>query len=350
MVAAGAMPEPLRILLSDHAREQWGDAIVRVLDGRPHVLVGPAPGVDADVAFVSRDVTGRSTKHVLVPATKAFYDALLGAAGLRWVHLPSAGADRPVFVELQRRGVTLTTSSGASAAVVAQTALAGLLALARQFPKLMAAQRAHVWAPLIEPAMPRELAGQTAVIVGWGPIGQQLGTLLRLLGLRLVVVRASAAAAGPEVESVTYEQLASVLSRADWLILACPLTERTRSLVDSDALQLLPAGARLVNVARGEVVDESALIAALQSGRLSGAFLDVFAHEPLPEDSPLWDLPNVIVTPHSAGFSEGNAQRIAAMFLDNLDRRLAGKPLQRIVGVVAPQAGDFQDPVPVSPP
>jgi phosphoglycerate dehydrogenase-like enzyme len=334
-VATGALPGSLRILLSDHARQQWGDAIVRVLDGRPHALIAPAPGVDADIAFISRDVTGRSTKHVLMPATKAFYDVLLAAAGLRWVHLPSAGADRPVFVELQRRGVTLTTSSGASAAVVAQTALAGLLALARQFPKLTAAQRARVWAPLIEPVMPRELAGQTALIVGWGPIGQQLGALLRLLGLRLIAVRASQMPVGPDVEAVTYEQLSSVLPRADWLILACPLTERTRLLVDADALQLLPEGAHLVNVARGEVVDEPALVAALRAGRLAGAFLDVFTHEPLPQDSPLWDLRNVIVTPHSAGFSDGNAQRIAQMFLDNLQRWQAGQSLAHRVVVAA---------------
>lgn len=337
-VPAGPLPGLLRILLSDQAREQLGDAIGGVLEGQAHTLVLPAPGVDADVAFVSRDVTGLSTKHVLMPATKVFYDALLGAPGLRWVHLPSAGADRPVFAALQRRGVMLTTSSGASAAVVAQTALAGLLALARHFPRLMAAQRARTWAPLVDTGMPRDLAGQTAVIVGWGPIGRQLGDMLNLLGLRLVVVRSSATPAGAGIDTVTYEQLATVLPRADWLVLACPLTERTRALVDAGALALLPAGAQLVNVARGEVVDEPALVAALQAGRLAGAYLDVFAQEPLPAHSPLWDLPNVIATPHSAGFADGNARRVARMFLDNLARWRTGKPLERVVEAAAPQA------------
>jgi phosphoglycerate dehydrogenase-like enzyme len=309
---------PLRLLLSERAREQLAPAIARVLGGRSHAFVTAAPGVDADVAFVSRDVTGLSTKHAVLPETQVFYDAMLGAPSLRWVHLHSSGADRPVFVELRRHGVRLSTSSGANAAIVAQTALAGLLALARRFPQLMAAQRAHRWTPLIGSGLPRDLAGQTAVVVGWGPIGRQLGALLELLGLKLIVVRSSAAPAGPGIETVAFEDLPTVLPRADWLILACPLTDRTRRLVDADALALLPAGAQLVNVARGECVDEPALVAALEAGSLAGAFLDVFAHEPLAADSPLWDLPQVIATPHSAGFSDGNGARVAQMFLDHL--------------------------------
>ena len=123
-----------------------------------------------------------------------------------------------------------------------------------------------------------------------------------------------------------------VLPQADWLILACPLTDTTRGLIDRHALALLPPGAHLINVARGEVVNEPDLIAALQSRQLAGAFLDVFAHEPLPAESPLWDLPNVIVTPHTAGHSDGHFERVAQAFVDNLVRWVAGQPLANRVG------------------
>jgi phosphoglycerate dehydrogenase-like enzyme len=127
---------------------------------------------------------------------------------------------------------------------------------------------------------------------------------------------------------VSFDQLPSVWPRTDWLILACPLTDKTRQLVDARALATLPAGAHLINVARGEVVDQEALVTALQSGHLGGAFLDVFAHEPLPTDSPLWAMPHVMVTPHAAGHSDGNENRVAQMFLDNLRCWVSDQPLR----------------------
>lgn len=216
----------------------------------------------------------------------------------------------------------MRTSSGANAQVVASVALAGILALARRFPMLWSEQQAKQWRPMLGERMPRDLPGQTATIVGWGPIGQKLGSLLQALGLHVVAVRQQLAAnphlGEQSVEMVTFEHWQQVLPKTDWLILACPLTDKTRQLVNAHALSLLPQGAHLVNVARGEVVDEPALIDALQGGHLGGAFLDVFAHEPLPETSALWALPHVMVTPHAAGHSDGNEQRVGQMFLDNL--------------------------------
>jgi phosphoglycerate dehydrogenase-like enzyme len=211
--------------------------------------------------------------------------------------------------------------------VVAQSALLGLLALARHWPRLLASQRAHEWSPLIASGMPRDLQGQTAVIVGWGPVGQEIGRLLQAVGLNLIVVRRTAGAANPRTTIVPASQLHQVLPRADWLVLACPLTPETQGMIGRDQLALLPDRCGLVNVARGEVVHEAALIDALRAGKLGGAALDVFATEPLAADSPLWDLPNVIVTPHSAGFSDGNESRVARLFLDNLRRWIAGQPL-----------------------
>jgi phosphoglycerate dehydrogenase-like enzyme len=333
------MPAPLRILLSDAARNCLVPRLASALGQRPFELLsinalGASPVADADIAFISRDVTGRSTKHELAPALQACYDTLRHAPSLQWVHIHSAGADRPVYGDLQARGVAITTSSGTNAAVVAQTAIAGLLALARRFPQLMAAQRSHTWAPLIDShgvALPRDIDGQTTVVIGWGPIGQHIGRLLTALGLRVIVVRRSALAVHPDIagvhQVVGFTALEQVLPQADWLILACPLTDTTRGLIDHRALALLPPGAQLINVARGEVVNEADLIAALQSGQLAGAFLDVFAHEPLPAESPLWDLPNAIVTPHTAGHSDGHFERVAQAFADNLVRWLANQPL-----------------------
>jgi phosphoglycerate dehydrogenase-like enzyme len=133
------------------------------------------------------------------------------------------------------------------------------------------------------------------------------------------------------VEHVTFEGLHLVLPRTDWLILACPLTDKTRQLVNERTLAALPRGAHLINVARGEVVDEAALVSALQTGHLGGAFLDVFAHEPLPPDSPLWAMPQVMVTPHAAGHSDGNEKRVSQMFLDNLRRYTVGQSLLNVV-------------------
>ncbi|MDB5839316.1 MAG: putative Glyoxylate/hydroxypyruvate reductase [Herminiimonas sp.] len=325
--------EPLRILMSAQGAARLHSRIKDVLGSLPHVLVSPGAGegdIDADVAFISRDVTGLSTKHEILPATQRFYDAMLASKSLRWVHIHSAGADRPIFGLLRQRGVIVTTSSGANASVVAQTALAGILALGRQFPLLAEAQREHRWAPLIGTGLPRDLQGQTATIIGWGPIGQTIGRILLALGLKLIVIRQSAQSATAGAETVTFDAFQTVLPRTDWLILACPLTPATRSLVDATALSLLPSSAHLVNVARGEVVEEDALINALGEGRLAGAYLDVFAHEPLSQASLLWDMKNVIVTPHSAGFSDGNGERVTRMFLDNLLRWVHKETLANI--------------------
>jgi phosphoglycerate dehydrogenase-like enzyme len=225
--------------------------------------------------------------------------------------------------------VQVTTSSGANALVVAHTALAGVLALARRFPQLWDAQRERRWSSLMGESLPRDLEGQHAVVVGWGPIGQHLARLLQALGLRVTVVRQQDRPADG-FPTVAAARLREVLPTADWLLLACPLTAQTRGLVDAGAIAALPAGAHLVNVSRGEIVDEHALVEALRSGRLGGAFLDVYAQEPLPPDSPLWTLPDVIATPHSAGLSDGNAARVRRMFLDNLRRFLAGEPLLQL--------------------
>ena len=320
----------MRILLSGKAAAEVGPRIARIAASRPFEILTPPEGLaaDFDVAFVSREVTGRSTKFQVEQETQRFHDALRQAKSLAWVHIHSAGADRPIYPELQARGVAITTSSGANAPIVAHSALAGILALARRLPLLMEQQRARQWKSLFG-NMPRDLDGQRAVIVGWGPIGQRLATLLQPLGLEVAVVRNSAEPAGSH-PTFAFDRLLEAVRNADWLVIACPLTERTRGAIGRAVFEAMPAGAYLVNVGRGEIVVQRELIEALQSGRLAGACLDVFEREPLPADSPLWAMPNVIVTPHSAGHSDGNEARVAQMFLDNLGRLLEGRPLANL--------------------
>ena len=326
---------PLRILMSQEAIGKWSAHVGAVLGERKFLLLSTddEQATSAEVAFVTRDVTGLSTKHTVLPDTQRVYDLLRAAEGLRWVHIHSAGADRPIFVELRERGVAITTSSGANALVVAQSAVLGLLALARHWPSLLEAQRERRWSPLIATGLPRDLQGQRAVVVGWGPVGKEVGRLLRAFGIDVIVVRRSAAGNESGFETVPVSRLREVLPQADWLLLACPLTPQTRGLIGEAELALMPRHGRLINVARGELIDQEALVEFLRTGRIAGAYLDVFCPEPLPKDSPLWELPNVIVTPHSAGFSDGNQKRVAQMFLDNLDRWAQGKPLlNRVAG------------------
>ncbi len=320
--------QPLRILASEPGRQAVAHQVSLLVKGRavqylqPHEIE-PANG-GCELALVSRDVTGRSTKHHVLPETARFYAALEASTDLRWVHVHSSGIDRPVFQSLLARGVRVTGSVGANAVVVAQTALAGLLALSRRFPYLMQAQRQQQWQPLHGAQMPADLQGQRITIVGWGAIGQQLAAYAQMLGLQVSVARLSGQPAGPGVQTVVYSQLHDVLPQTQWLVLACPLSEHTRQLIDRRALAALPQGAHVINVSRGDVIDEAALVQALQSKGLGGAFLDVFAHEPLAPDSPLWHMPDVLLTPHCAGFSDGNERRVAQIFLANLERYLQG--------------------------
>lgn len=334
------MNTPVRILLSVLALEAVGGPL-QALAAHHGVVIEPVVAEQAprqvavDIAFVSRDVTATSTKHELLPQTQRFYQQMLDAPALRWVHIHSAGADRPVYQQLHARGVAISTSSGANALVVAHSVLAGVLMLAREMPTLMQAQREHAWRPLVAGVQPRDLPGQHAVVAGFGPVGRHIARLLDALGLRVSVLRRTAGDAIDATQAWpahAYEHIDALLLQADWLILACPLSDRTRGLLSAGRIARMPRGARVVNVARGEVVDEVALASALQSGQIGGALLDVFAHEPLPADSPLWSLPNVIVTPHTAGHSDGNAARVAQMFLDNLSRWLRGEPLAHALG------------------
>jgi len=314
---------PLRILVSQKSFfdlqkliHQQADIAIELLNSAEQ-----KPGAQFDAALISRDVTATSTKQKIIPSTQSFYDLLLNASDLKWVQLHSAGADRQIYLDLMKQGVTITGSSGVNAPIVMQTAITGILMLARQFPKMLQAQTEHRWDSLINYPLPPDLSGQTAVIVGRGPIGSSIAKVLEVFGVKTILVAFNDALKEqkyPASNVIHISQLKQVLPQAQWLILACPLSKETRNLIDQSVIDLLPDGARIVNVARGEIICEAELIAALQSKKLAGAYLDVFASEPLDANSPLWGMENVIVTPHSAGHSAGNEARVLELFVENL--------------------------------
>jgi phosphoglycerate dehydrogenase-like enzyme len=289
------------------------------------------PGAQFDAALISRDVTATSTKQKIIQSTQSFYDLLLNASDLKWVQIHSAGADRQIYLDLMKQGVTISGSSGVNAQIVMQTAITGILMLARHFPKMLQAQTEHRWDSLINYPLPPDLSGQTAVIVGRGPIGSGIAKVLEVFGVKTILLAFNDALKEQKHSAsnvIHISQLKQVLPQAQWLILACPLSKETRNLIDQSAIQLLPNGARIVNVARGEIICEAEMIAALQSKKLAGAYLDVFASEPLDTKSPLWSMENVIVTPHSAGHSAGNEARVLELFVENLRLFASGQVLK----------------------
>ncbi len=260
--------------------------------------------------------------------SRQFFSTVRKAPKLKWLHVFNVGVDHPVFTEMLARGVRLTTSTGTTAEPIAQTAIAGLLMLARGFSHWLKAQREHRWDPVRLQDSPRDLRGQTVLVYGLGQIGAAFARMARELGLHVIAVRRSPRKADDPVDEMhTPDQLDSLLPRADWLMLACPLTNETRGLITAARLALLPQGANIINIARGEVIDEAAMIAALNSGHVAGAYLDVFEQEPLPATSPLWDMPNVIATPHNSSSSIGNERRVFDYLLRNLENWKNNAPL-----------------------
>lgn len=315
-----------RDALATAAREAGIEHRVLHLPDDPQARLAPAECAQIEVAYLTRDIR-------FSPLYEAFGETLGAASNLRWVHFVSAAIEQfPFVTALLERGVKLTTSAGSNGEAVAQTALCGLLMLARNFPHWWAAQGRRVWEPLRGDAVPRDLQGQTVAIIGPGTIGMAVARFCRVLGMHVIGVRRTPRRPDDPVDEMHVPAaLPGLLPRCEWVVLACPLTPETRHLINAEALARLPRGARLVNVARGELVDETAMIAALESAQLGGAYLDVFEKEPLPPDSPLWAMPNVIVSPHNASASDGNNDRAMQIFLANVARWARGEPLRNEV-------------------
>lgn len=246
---------------------------------------------------------------------------------LRWVQMTSAGIDPLLPHREALRNVVVTNARGVHVDQIGDYALAAMVMLQWQLPGMLRNQASHLWRR--EPKMP--LAGRTLGIVGLGAIGQGILRRARASGMEVVGVSRSGAPVDGVSTVYLPDRLHDMLPPCDFLVLTVPATPETERLIDAGALALMKPGAFLLNFARGSVVDEQALIAALRSGALAGAALDVFAQEPLPVDSPLWSMPNVIVTPHLAGMSADYESRVARSFVDNLARYRRGEPLHNRV-------------------
>ena len=261
------------------------------------------------------------------------------APNLRWLALPSAGADRVIRDGLVRAdGPIVTTSSGIHAVPIGEFAISLMLMWARHWPEMVDLQRAAIWPDRAgrEALEGHELSGATLGVIGLGAIGRHIARLGRAFGMRIIATRRSASPKQRDPDADTLVQpdrLGDLLAVADYIVVSVPATPETRHIIGAEELRQMRPNAFLINISRGSTVDEAALIAALAAGTIAGAGLDVFATEPLPADSPLWRLPNVIISPHVAGDTDQYSRRFTDLFLDNLARFRAGEPLRNVVDV-----------------
>lgn len=298
----------------------------------------------ARVTQISRDGLAHGDAEAALSGAEVLLRGGIGAAALdhvierapalRWIHSISAGVDKVVTPLSRQRGLQVTNARGVFSRPIAEYVVMMCLVIARRLPQLLDLQRERTWQPL----RGSELGGLTVGIVGYGSIGAEVARLLEPFGSRIVATRRHpdrGAGGHPRVEVWGADRLHELLRAADVVVIAAPLTDDTAGLVGAAELQEMPGHAWLINIARGRLVDEVALRRALAAGWIGGAVLDVFAEEPLPADSPLYNTPNLIVTPHTSWSSDRVLERSIDLFVDNLERYLADQPLENLVDLEA---------------
>ena len=287
------------------------------------------------------DAWDRDTLRRLLPDAEVAFtpfvdrDLFAAATRLRWVQSPAVGVGSLMFPELLASPVMITSARGIRARSIAEHVIGVTIALARQLPAALRAQAAHRWAqadiegPEIDV---RTLHGQRMGIVGLGAIGSELVAIAAPFGFRITAIRRTAGSPPPGVEAVwSPERLHDLLAQSDVVVIAAPHTPQTKRLIGGAEVDRIKRGALLINVARGKMIDDDAVVSALRDGRLGGAALDVFSVEPLPASSPYWDLPNVIVTPHTSGAMLDYWTPLVALFSENLRRFERGDSLLNVV-------------------
>jgi phosphoglycerate dehydrogenase-like enzyme len=253
----------------------------------------------------------------------------LMANKLRWIHSPAAAVHQLMYPELLQSSVVLTNSTGIHGPVVAEHAIAVLLAMAKRLPQAMQYQARHEWSQnqlWHSRPRPREVADATVAVIGMGGIGREFTARAKAFGMKVLAVR-EIPGKGPDGADAVYSssQIDEVLPQSDYVLLCTPVTPATTGIMNAERLSRMKSDAYLINVARGPLIDEAALVDALRERRIAGAALDVFMEEPLPPDSPFWPLDNVLITPHTAAVTDRLWERHYVHIADNLRRFLAGQ-------------------------
>jgi phosphoglycerate dehydrogenase-like enzyme len=262
-------------------------------------------------------------------------EQIASAKTLRWIHSPAAAVHQLMSPELVNSDIILTNAREVHGPVVAEHVIALIFALAKKIPGSVRLQEKHVWGQQIlwdEPPRVREVAGATLGIVGLGSIGRAVVKSAKALGMRVIAVREHPEKGSEGADAVFgAAQIDEVFRQADYIVLAAPVTPNTTAIANAERLSLMKPDACLINVGRGQLVDEPALAFALREKKIGGAALDVFPIEPLAADSPLWDVPNLLITPHTAALTDKLWERHYELFSENLRRYLAGQPLLAVV-------------------
>ncbi|MGN5238237.1 D-2-hydroxyacid dehydrogenase [Rhodococcus sp. SJ-3] len=287
----------------------------------------------ADIRYTDSDglataLAGAEVLFVYDFLTDSLPRAWHAAETLRWVHVAAAGVDPIMFPALRDSDVTVTNSRGVFDQPIAEYVLAQILSFAKDLPQSLRLQSEHTW----RHRESERIAGRTALVVGTGPIGRAIARLLTAVGMRVRGSGRRARDDDPDFGTVTAtEDLAKALAVADFVVVAAPLTEQTRDMFDACMFRAMKPSARFINVGRGDLVRTDDLVEALRSGEVAGAALDVVDIEPLPPEHPLWDIPNVMITPHNSGDFAGWRDALVDVFVDNFQRWRSGGKLENVV-------------------
>lgn len=309
---------------------------------RPHLerLRADFPGHRFIQAADDREGLARIVEAEVAFSGQIYREHLSAAPRLRWIHSPAAGVGGMLYPEMVQSSVVITNSRGMAADTMAEHAIAVTLAMFRRLHVAVRRQAERRWAQdeISSRSPNRAVSGACVLVVGLGAIGSAIAGRFAALGARVIGIRRRPEAGGSPnlIEVAGSDRLHEILPAADIVVISAPETEATRHLIGPPELALMKRDALLLNVSRGKLVNEAALIEALEAGRIGGAALDVFEHEPLDTDSPLWAMPNVLITPHTSGTRPDHWDAATDLFAENLRRFEGGRPL---LNVVDKQAG-----------